>query len=260
MSCLKLSVLYLGKITCARDRLIQCDEKTTLINSPMSAVLIQHPTLGNILYDTGNSPYYHSEYGDTINAIYPVTEFISIEEALAEHGLRCEDINLLILSHLHFDHAGGLRYFIGTKAAKHIVVAKSELAYACLQVHTGKTGGAYVRTLFDHPDFEFKTIDQSTKLSEDILLFIQHAHTPGVIGMVIKTESFGYVIIPSDTLYTRESYQCKVPPGGNINQSVEEFYQNSTLIDHMKTQYHATLFHGHDYEQVREWAALGEII
>ena len=40
---------------------------------------------------------------------YPITEMITIEEALAKEGLTPGDIDQLILSHLHFDHAGAWR-------------------------------------------------------------------------------------------------------------------------------------------------------
>ena len=55
---MKVNVLYLGKLYCKRDYLIQCGDQNAMIQSPISAILIRHPKLGNILYDTGNSPYY----------------------------------------------------------------------------------------------------------------------------------------------------------------------------------------------------------
>ena len=75
-----------------------------MYRSPVSALLIRHPRLGNILYDTGNSPYSRWEYGEAINSVYPVGSFVSIEQALSLHGLKCSDIDMIILSHLHFDH------------------------------------------------------------------------------------------------------------------------------------------------------------
>ena len=106
---MKISVLYLGRMECQRLHLVACEDEQTMITSPMSAILIQHPTLGNILYDTGNSPFYRTEYTPEMLTNYPIVEFISVEDALAEKGLTPSDIDLLILSHLHFDHTGGLR-------------------------------------------------------------------------------------------------------------------------------------------------------
>lgn len=124
---MNISVLYLGRIDCKKDYLIQCSDANQMIKSPISAILIQHPTLGNLLYDTGNSPFYSTEYPKSTLETYPITEFISIEDALKQKGLTPADIDMIILSHLHFDHAGGLRYFKGTKAIRNVLVSEAEL-------------------------------------------------------------------------------------------------------------------------------------
>ena len=49
MKGLQFKMLYLGHILCRKDYLVRTDNKEELIHSPMLAVLIQHPVLGNIL-------------------------------------------------------------------------------------------------------------------------------------------------------------------------------------------------------------------
>ena len=51
---MKMSVLYLGRMEFPKFRLVQWEDENEMIKSPAVALLIQHPTLGNILYDTGN--------------------------------------------------------------------------------------------------------------------------------------------------------------------------------------------------------------
>ena len=145
---LKLRVLYLGKMEFPRFRLVECDNEATMVVSPAVALLIQHPTLGNILYDTGNSADFLKTYTPEMLHNYPITEMITIEEALAKEGLTPGDIDQLILSHLHFDHAGGLQHFVGTKAIDHVLVSEADLKQAWWAVTTGNNG-AYIRSLFD---------------------------------------------------------------------------------------------------------------
>ena len=206
---MKISVLYLGRLECRKYHLIECDDHNEMIKSPIMSVLIEHPILGNILYDTGNSPYYSTEYPASTLETYPVAEFISIEDALKEKGLTPADIDMIILSHLHFDHAGGLRYFTGTKAMKNVVVSEAELKNAFCQVMTGKPGA--------------------------------------------------YVIVTSDTIYTCDSYQKELPPGGPINKTKKEFYDNLNRIKAMEKEYSAELLFGHDYDQVLKWKEKGVI-
>lgn len=254
---MKISVLYLGRIECKKFHLIECENEEEMIKSPISAILIEHPVLGNILYDTGNSPFLSTEYPKSTLETYPIPEFISIESALKEKGLTPADIDMLIISHLHFDHAGGLRYFEGTKAIKKVLVSEAELKNAYCQVMTGQPG-AYVKKLFDLDDIVYQTINKDIDLSDDIRLFIQSSHTPGVLGMVLKTESKGNMIVTSDSIYTREGYEKGLPPGGPINKTKQEFFDNLSRIREMKKEYCAEILFGHDYEQILELSREGK--
>lgn len=255
---MKLSVLYLGHIACKRDALIACDDPAAQIKSPISALLIRHPRLGNILYDTGNSPFFSTEYSRETLETYPIPEFISIEEALAGEGLVPADIDFIVLSHLHFDHVGGLRYFRGTRAIENVYVSEPELKNAYWQVMTGNAG-AYCKQLFDVEGVRYRTFNSRLELADDVMLFVQGAHTPGVTGLVLRTASRGVVIAPSDAVYTRESFERELPPGGRINRTTDEFYDNLALLKRMQERTGATMLFGHDYDQVRTWSERGAI-
>jgi glyoxylase-like metal-dependent hydrolase (beta-lactamase superfamily II) len=56
-----------------------------------------------ILIDTGMG----DKWDEKMKAIYAVDEKLSMNSALAKNGLKAEDITDVILTHLHFDHAGG---------------------------------------------------------------------------------------------------------------------------------------------------------
>ena len=253
-----IDVLYLGHIACGRDWLVKCEDKSQMIKSPVSAILIRHPKLGNILYDTGNSPFYSSEYTNFALETYPIPEFISIEDALREKGLTPGDIDMIILSHLHFDHAGGLRYFRRTKAIQNVWVAEEELKNAWYEVMTGRQG-SYIRELFDVEGIVYRGISGEIVLAEDLRLFVQKSHTPGGVGLVLETKSRGTIITTSDTVYAREKCEKRLPPGGTINKTEQEFYDNLAVIEEMKEKYSAEILFGHDYEQIVQLAEGGSI-
>lgn len=246
---MNISVLYLGHIECKKNDLIQCSDADQMIKSPISAILIRHTTLGNLLYDTGNSPFYSTEYPKSTLETYPIPEFISIEDALKQKGMTPADIDTIILSHLHFDHAGGLRYFKGTRAIRNVIVSEAELKNAYYQVMTGHPG-AYVKSLFDLEDIRFTTISESTSLAEDVKLFIQQSHTPGLIGMILKTETKGNLLATGDAIYTKENYEKQLPPGGSINKTTKEFFDNLAVIKKMAEEIDASIIYGHDNEQI----------
>ena len=111
-------------------------------------------------------------------------------------GLTPGGMDQLILSHLHFDHAGGLAAFAGTQAFRCVLVAEADLKQAWWSVTTGQKG-PYIRSLFDLPGIRFETIRDTTWLAEDLGLFVQQAHTPGVLGMILKTQHHGTLLITS---------------------------------------------------------------
>ena len=119
--------------------------------------------------------------------------------------------------------------------------------------------GRWFRELFDVEGIVYRGISGGTVLAEDLRLFVQKSHTPGVIGLVLETKSRGTIITTSDTVYTRENYEKRLPPGGTINKTEQEFYDNLAVIEEMKEKYSAEILFGHDYEQIVQLAEGGSI-
>lgn len=66
----------------------------------------------NVLIDCGNGSDFIAKYGEKLGAkfaeLYQVDDSgPSLKNSLAAHGLTANDITDVILTHLHFDHAGG---------------------------------------------------------------------------------------------------------------------------------------------------------
>ena len=190
METIQVKVLDLGYMTFYKKELVRTNDDKEMIYSPALAILIKHPTAGYILYDTGNDDAWRDSYTDHIKEVYPISECLTIKEALAKEGLTPEDIDVLILSHLHFDHAGGMKYFANTKAGAHTLVAGAELeeVQQLLAERDDKTSGAYIGKLFlDLPGVHYEAVaDGETELAAGVTLFVQHCHTAGLIGMKVQ--------------------------------------------------------------------------
>lgn len=86
------------------------DEKNRILMEARG-LLLKSPKR-NILIDTGNGADFVAKYGEKLGTKF--AQMYAVEEggpslltSLAKHGLKADDITDVILTHLHFDHAGG---------------------------------------------------------------------------------------------------------------------------------------------------------
>lgn len=103
------------------------DEKNR-IRMEARALLLKSPGC-NILIDTGNGDDFIPKYGDKLGSKFAEifgmeSDGASLEKSLSNHGLTFDDIHHVILTHLHFDHAGGGTYFNGDKLVPRFKNAK----------------------------------------------------------------------------------------------------------------------------------------
>ena len=248
-------------MTFAKKELIKTLDEDEMIHSPAVAVLIQHPLLGNILYDTGNDEMWEKTYSDDIKQTYPISRCITIEEALSKEGMTPRDIDVLILSHLHFDHVGGLKFFVNTKAGKQVYASSAELkdVIPALYDVPNQIQGAYIGSLFlGLPGINYVGIEKSYDLGQGISVFTQSCHTAGLLGLKVELES-GVILFVGDTVYTSEAYEKELPPGGSINKTDIEFINNVHFLKNMQKKENAKVFFGHDYNQARAWQQKGWI-
>ena len=101
------------------------------------SILIEHPTEGLLLFETGSGKDYPDVWGPPLNDIFArvdYTEDQELDAAIAKTGHNIKDIKGVIMGHLHLDHAGGLENFKGTDVP--IYVHEKELKHAFYSVAT----------------------------------------------------------------------------------------------------------------------------
>jgi glyoxylase-like metal-dependent hydrolase (beta-lactamase superfamily II) len=182
----------------------------TKIYAPYFFYLVRHPQ-GNVLFDSGVHPALrddpHGRIGDAADAIVVEMEADDdVVSQLAKVGLEPSDIDHVVQSHLHFDHAGGLEFFPDAT----VYVQQSELSFAFWPAVYQR--GLYIRADFDHP-LRWKELDGEYDMFGDgrIVLLPTPGHTPGHQSMIVRLEEQPIVLL-SDATYMMEKMRQRLLP------------------------------------------------
>src|SRR2546422_8464753 len=170
-----LYALQNGFLGAPRSLLFYGDFSAERAQIPVACYLVR-ATDGTILFDTGLSP--RAVPGLLRND--PMACFTN-EDLLVHRldvlGLEADDIDVVVLSHLHYDHAGGAELF----ARSELVVQKDEYAYALYPAPF--FASFYYRKNFDKnfdlPDRRWRLLDGDVELAPGVTGLRTEGHTPG---------------------------------------------------------------------------------
>ncbi len=197
------------------------------ITLPVCAYLIEHPK-GLILVDTGwcrdISPrgVYDPE---AVRKVLPphlaalfhsyLPEGMAIHEQLAAMGIRPEELDCVLLTHLDADHVAGLRH---VNKAKRIILPEDEYFWSCRTVY--KTRQPW--SLWHDQPIE-RLYYRGSPLGpnrwaidlfgdESIQLVNVPGHTDGQAAIVVRGHS-QFVLLAADAAYSPRNWQEMITPG-----------------------------------------------
>jgi N-acyl homoserine lactone hydrolase len=182
---------------------------------------------------------------------------------LADHGVSPEEVDFVILSHLHHDHTSNNLLFEGSE----FLVQREELAAARdpLPAMRGAYDDANTATL---DDLDVTLVDGGYRLREGIELLLTPGHSRGLQSVLVETANGPYALI-SDLAYCRHNLDPSVtsivdaagrtiettpsdadyvPPG--IHVDLGACYSSIARIRECVPDGH--LLAGHDYDIVGE--------
>jgi glyoxylase-like metal-dependent hydrolase (beta-lactamase superfamily II) len=199
-----------------------------------------------ILVDTGVGDVdeidtLHARHG-TIRWIVERNEGQDLVEGLARRGVTPADVELVVLSHLHFDHVGNNELFPRAR----FIVQRDELPLALAPPKF---------SMFYYPEYRYKmtsvldrldVIDGDMDIDPDIRLLKVGGHTPGCQATLVQT-SAGIVCLTSDTMYNYRNIELDWPVGS--------FWDLSGLLAGMARMRHEAdiLVPQHDWQLLQQF-------
>lgn len=194
---------------------------------------------GVVMYDTG-----------WFEDIIPLLEQMGLEPKVASSnnalnqlkkiGISPADVKKIIVSHLHVDHVGGLKYFPEAE----VYVQKDEYAYACNP--DAFLALAYQKAAFSDPNIKWKFLQGDTSVMPGLTLIMASGHTPGLQGLIAELPESGFYILGSDSAYLQENIDNNIPAGNSWNPVAGQY--TITRFRAIQSVLNARYFPGHDFE------------
>jgi len=200
-----LYALQNGFMGIERSALFYGERSGERVSIPVTCYLVRTGDV-TVLFDTGLSP----RAVPGLARVDPLARFGDddlLVHRLDSLGLEPKDIDLVVLSHLHFDHAGGAALF----TASELVVQQDEYSYA--HYPASFFASFYYRKNFDLPGYRWRLLDGDAELVPGVTVLRTDGHTPGHQSLLVELPETGPVILAGDCCYWTRSIEQEIPPG-----------------------------------------------
>ncbi len=207
------------------------------VQGPSWAYLLRSPDTVALI-DTGMPP----EAADG-GRIFPGDRIVPIMTAddivtarLAELGLRPADVDFVVNTHLHFDHAGGNRLFPDHT----FVLQRAE--YAAVEAGNAGPWCAFGRGV--------RLLDGDAEIMPGVRAIFTPGHSPGHMSLLVSTRRDGPILLAIDASYTTETFD---PARMGAMQDPSAGAASVLRLQQIMRDTGARIFFGHDPEQAKEW-------
>ncbi|MCZ6529045.1 MAG: N-acyl homoserine lactonase family protein [Chloroflexi bacterium] len=174
---------------------------------PMYAWVVEHPE-GVVVVDTGETArtsepdYFH--WAVRISVRMDVSPEQEIGPQLRDAGFDPDGVRMVVMTHLHTDHAGGLHHFPNTE----ILASNDEYQYARnqkLEYPSKHWPDWFSPSPIPFEPRAYGPFEESYSVTEagDVVVVPTPGHTPHHVSVIVKTDGLSY-FLAGDTSYTEE--------------------------------------------------------
>lgn len=241
---MEMYVLPLGDCCCNYEVVAPGVSDGKRIHIPVAGYLLRLQDGGLALVDTGMNRVHVADpdrtwRGTELESI--ITPVMRPEDSLmfrlAELGAAPADIQYVVNTHLHFDHAGNNDLLSGAK----FFVQKAHYEFA-------KENPMFPNQYWNLPNLSYELIDGQLELFPGVEVIPTPGHAPGHQSVVVRLRDSGTIVICGDAVNCQENFDYNAWSG----QADPEAAQESALrLLDLARRENALMLYGHDRNQAR---------
>jgi len=181
-------------------------------------------------------------YGDPVHRAILPGPGEPLEEALAQAGIEMSEVHAVGLSHLHLDHAGGLRHFSGVP----VHCQRRELAYG---LTPEAERHAIYRIDFDDPKHDWRLADGETEIAPGVTAVPTAGHTPGHQSFIVDVDDSvggGGYVFAFDAADLTANIDDDISIGGRVDATPAECVEQVRRLKSIAAERGYPLVPGHD--------------
>lgn len=149
---------------------------------------------------------------------------------LAKSGVQMDDVDLLIITHTHIDHVGGLHDFPNAP----ILIAKAERDLAKPLYWAGAQP-------MDWPERRYMLVEKDFDLGPNIRILLVPGHAPGQIALLLELPESGPMLLVSDAISRPSEVEEKFVGSWDETQAI----QSGARLLALAEQRDAHIIYGH---------------
>ena len=251
---MRFTIIHYGVMNINSNYLVKLDDIPHIIEIPVWGVLIQTGT-NNILFDLGCMENIKENWEPIQVQDTPFTPVEGgIEGQLAKIELTCQDIDIVIASHLHPDHYGLINKFPHCE----VYVPEEEWVVAMKQSFGSidnrlKPSGLYYYKCMSAPvkKFYFIKKEEDFDLCKGLRIITLPGHVNNLLGIIITVDSGKTFIFPSDAVNTPKNIEPPFYLPMNCF-SQKDYIQSLRKVIEIEKQYQGTIICSHDMTSYSE--------
>jgi N-acyl homoserine lactone hydrolase len=223
-------------------------DRNVRLREPVPGVLVEVDG-GWFLLDTGfnaplvlDPPLAQRFHGHDVKAELVSTDKDPLLAAFERVNVSPDDVVAVAVSHLHNDHAGGLRWFAGRVP---VYCQEREYAFGMGDARKAERHAVF-RIDYDDPAIDWRLSDGDTSLAPGLTAVPTYGHTPGHQSFVVDLAAGGGYVFAFDAADLVENIEGELPVGSFVDCEPEDTIEPIRRLKAIAAEKGYRLLPGHD--------------